>query len=399
MSTAEDGDFRWNHFKKVHNLVIPFQNPEKAIHMTPYVSELKALCQTSVAYCENEKDQMLHSYYAHVTAVNALVLANYYMEVDLCPPEVKKYASIARKYYEICLDENNTCVTSEVKEQMYASYYRALSYGAYFEYYENGCSKIDSMSDMPRYSLYAVALDACSKLSMGRKTKDVEKIQTGLLLFELFDKDIEKPAKTKFLNMVIFVAYHDCISMMEQNAVDFPGLELCWEKSRIISCLQKAIRLLNNKPFITSLQNMLDKYTETKVPKETKASRGTTDNLFFWEAKCGSTKQTFYPRFDLGADDSWVLTYGVKELPTGQQVSSAGNSRLDLSRMRDGPQYKCPWCGNKGLVGCGYCGKLTCYNDRDRHSVCAHCGKRGRIGGSFSGKDMEKSVIASGSGQ
>lgn len=399
MSTAEDGDFRWSHYEKVLNLAAPFQDPEKAIHLTPCVSELEALCKTSVAYCEDEKDQILHNEYALITGLNALVLANYYIEADLRPPEVKKYASIAQEYFKIYLNEDNPYLKSEVKERVYRHYDLLLIYKAYFEYSEKGYLETGPMLDKSSYSLYAAALDACSKLSMGRKTKDVEKIQAGLLLFELFDKDIEIPPETKFLNMVIFVAYHDCISMMEQNAVDFPGLGLGWEKSRVISCLQKAISLLNNKPFITSLQNMLDKYTETKVPKETKASRGTTDNLFFWEAKCGSTKQTFYPRFDLGADDSWVLTYGVKELPTGQRVSSAGNSRLDLSRMRDGPQYKCPWCGNKGFARCGYCGRITCYNVRDRYSVCAHCGKRGRIGGSFSRKDMEKSVIASGSGQ
>lgn len=123
------------------------------------------------------------------------------------------------------------------------------------------------------------------------------------------------------------------------------------------------------------------------------------ENLFFLEAKCGATKQTFYPRYDLGADDSWVLTYGVKELPAGQKVSNTGNSRLDFSDMRDGPQYKCPWCGNHSYTMCGYCGKITCYNGKDRIVVCAYCRKKGRIGGTISQDDMKGIVRASGSGQ
>lgn len=122
-------------------------------------------------------------------------------------------------------------------------------------------------------------------------------------------------------------------------------------------------------------------------------------NLFFLEAKCGATKRTFYPRYDLGAGGSWVLTYGVKELPGGQKVSDTENTRLDFSDMRNGPQYKCPWCGNKSYAMCGHCGKITCYNDRDYIVICAHCGGKGKISGTISQDDMKGIVRATGSGQ
>ncbi|MDO4318733.1 MAG: hypothetical protein Q4C48_11100 [Lachnospiraceae bacterium] len=366
--------------------------PQNAVHMMPYVSEVESLYKTSAAICEDYPDVPA---YAFSAGENALMLANYYVEVDLRPVELSKYALEAYGYFEKYQrsDEFNKGLDKEEKDVLGSFCWRSLAYVAYVAYSEKRYEDTRTLLNKSEVNLYVLALGACAQLRMGRETKDIEKIRTGIALFESLDDNLDAPAKTKFQNMVFFTAYHDCISMMEQNAEEFPGCNLCWEKSRIVSCLQKAIGLLDNKPFILSLQNMLDQYTKTKE------TTGTTENLFFWEAQCGTAKQTFYPRFDLGADDSWVLTYGVKELPTGQQVSSAENSRLELSKMRNGPQYKCPWCGNKELAWCGSCGKMTCYNGVDRHSVCSYCGERGRIKGGLSRKEMKGSIIASGSGQ
>lgn len=106
------------------------------------------------------------------------------------------------------------------------------------------------------------------------------------------------------------------------------------------------------------------------------------DNLFFLELKCEKTHSTFYARYDLAADDRWVITYGVKNLPAGTGGLSQKNVNRDISDVRWGPQYKCPDCGNRGFVRCGKCGKLTCYSNEGRFT-CAHCGNSGNVEGSI----------------
>lgn len=112
------------------------------------------------------------------------------------------------------------------------------------------------------------------------------------------------------------------------------------------------------------------------------------DNLFFLEVKCAKCKDIFYARFDFAADDIWVLTYGLKNLPAGEKISS-GTSQADISNMRTGPQYKCPYCGNKAFVRCGACSKLTCYDSNGRF-VCMHCGNSGEVKGTIEKIDITK---------
>lgn len=104
--------------------------------------------------------------------------------------------------------------------------------------------------------------------------------------------------------------------------------------------------------------------------------------LFFLKAKCASTNRDFYIRHDFAADDRWVLTYGVKELPGGENVSGAG-MEVDYTTARTGPQYKCPYCGMKNFVRCGKCGKYTCHpgGAENKYFKCAHCGHEGEISG------------------
>lgn len=113
------------------------------------------------------------------------------------------------------------------------------------------------------------------------------------------------------------------------------------------------------------------------------------DNLFFLEVKCCKTKNTFYARFDYAADDCWALTYGLKNLPVGEKVSTGG-SQQDISNMRTGPQYKCPFCGNVGFVKCNSCGKLTCY-DQSGYFNCAYCSNSGTVSGHIEKIDVTNS--------
>lgn len=123
------------------------------------------------------------------------------------------------------------------------------------------------------------------------------------------------------------------------------------------------------------------------------------DNLFFLEAKCIKCRKLFYPRYDLGADNAWVLTYGKKELPVGQRADAGNVVRFNVTKMRNGPQYKCPWCGNRGYVRCGVCHNITCYNNNFNEFTCAYCGNSGNVTGVISGDELNNSIKTSGNGQ
>lgn len=123
------------------------------------------------------------------------------------------------------------------------------------------------------------------------------------------------------------------------------------------------------------------------------------NNLFFLEAKCIKYGKVFYPRYDLGADDAWVLTYGEKALPVGQKVGAENVIKFTEKKIRNGPQYKCPWCGNKGYVHCGSCHNITCYNADFNEFTCAYCGNSGEVTGVISNEELNNNIKVSGYGQ
>ncbi len=105
------------------------------------------------------------------------------------------------------------------------------------------------------------------------------------------------------------------------------------------------------------------------------------DNLFFLEAKCVHTNNTFYIRFDKAAGGVWCQTYGVKFAPQSTTGTSYNKMEIDISKTTIGPQYKCPHCGNSSYVRCGTCGKITCKPGNTKDFTCAHCGKTGVVNG------------------
>ena len=106
---------------------------------------------------------------------------------------------------------------------------------------------------------------------------------------------------------------------------------------------------------------------------------------------CVRTHRTFYARYDFAYDGVWVLTYGLKDMPSDKSGSSgsSGISKIDLSNSRTGPQYKCPYCGNTEFVLCGKCKKLTCYSGSGNF-VCDHCGNTGEVSGTIESLEGDK---------
>lgn len=104
----------------------------------------------------------------------------------------------------------------------------------------------------------------------------------------------------------------------------------------------------------------------------------------FIPINCVSTHKTFYARYDYAYDNKWVLTYGLKSIPSDSSggISTGNMSKIDMSNTRVGPQYKCPYCGNYDFVRCGRCHKLTCYSGSGKF-VCDHCGNTGDVNGTI----------------
>lgn len=101
----------------------------------------------------------------------------------------------------------------------------------------------------------------------------------------------------------------------------------------------------------------------------------------FLKILCVQEKKSFHARYDFAADDRWVLTYGIKDAGFSDIHNSDGNSKkIDIGQSRTGPQYRCPYCGNKDYVRCGKCKKLTCYSG-DGDFECASCGNIGTVTG------------------
>lgn len=104
----------------------------------------------------------------------------------------------------------------------------------------------------------------------------------------------------------------------------------------------------------------------------------------FLSINCIDTHSRFYARYDFSYDEMWVLSYGVKEIPqdTLGNCNSVESAKIDLLKSRIGPQYKCPFCGNKEFVRCGKCAKLTCYSGMGMFK-CDYCGNTGNVDGTI----------------
>lgn len=70
-------------------------------------------------------------------------------------------------------------------------------------------------------------------------------------------------------------------------------------------------------------------------------------------------------------------THGVSTM------QSSGLKTLDLSNgLIAGRTYHCPICGNKYIVRCGKCHRITCYDGKGRFK-CAYCENSGQVSGTI----------------
>lgn len=64
---------------------------------------------------------------------------------------------------------------------------------------------------------------------------------------------------------------------------------------------------------------------------------------------------------------------------------------LNLSNgLAAGRTYHCPICGNKDIVRCGKCHRITCYNGKGKFK-CAYCGNSGQVSGTIQSVEIYSS--------
>jgi len=105
---------------------------------------------------------------------------------------------------------------------------------------------------------------------------------------------------------------------------------------------------------------------------------------FVLPVNCCNVHSKFYARYDTDYYGDWVLTYGLKTVLTDVGIEQNGSNSfdIDISNSKLGPQYRCPYCGNKEFVRCGSCKKYTCYSGNGRF-ICDHCGSTGEVTGTI----------------
>jgi len=102
-------------------------------------------------------------------------------------------------------------------------------------------------------------------------------------------------------------------------------------------------------------------------------------NTVFIETKCSKTKKNYWMRYDYSADDLWIWTYCYTTLPANEANRGSENINFPVSNnglgFFSGPQnHGCPWCGDKGWVHCGKCGRYYC-KGHSKEWECPWCGK------------------------
>lgn len=96
-------------------------------------------------------------------------------------------------------------------------------------------------------------------------------------------------------------------------------------------------------------------------------------------AKCRNSHRTFGIRIERRLDNVWYCTWAFPISEIGASNEGYGSAMIS-GRVDLDPEYPgCPYCGSRGWVSCGNCGKLTCWGNEERFFSCAWCGNSGEV--------------------
>lgn len=106
-------------------------------------------------------------------------------------------------------------------------------------------------------------------------------------------------------------------------------------------------------------------------------------------ARCSKTGRDFLIRLEYEKSAWWMVYATEQSLPPPDQ-SSSGGTKLSLEDgLYVGDDYACPYCGNRSIVRCGSCGRITCVKDRGNF-ICGYCGNFGEIKGYITDVQVER---------
>ncbi len=110
--------------------------------------------------------------------------------------------------------------------------------------------------------------------------------------------------------------------------------------------------------------------------------KGKTEEVM--PARCVITKEDFDILLDKVKGRLTMIGSKRSEYTSSQMSKNRkGMKAIDLSNGLDtGRTYHCPICGNKHIVKCGRCHRITCY-DGSGHFTCAYCGNKGEVSGTM----------------
>lgn len=107
-------------------------------------------------------------------------------------------------------------------------------------------------------------------------------------------------------------------------------------------------------------------------------------------AKCCKAHTEFIIRLEHDKN-GWCMVYATN-LDSGLSSGAVKNINDELQfddGLYVGNDYACPHCGNKSIVRCGNCGRITC-DDGGKYFTCEYCNESGEITGKMTSAYVEQ---------
>jgi hypothetical protein len=103
------------------------------------------------------------------------------------------------------------------------------------------------------------------------------------------------------------------------------------------------------------------------------------NNVVIVPAKCQHTGKMYGIRTER-RNNGWHMNWAFELLEEEAVRENFGEETIS-GRVVIDPEYPgCLYCGGKGFVHCGKCGKLSCWDEEEVLFSCHHCGHTGEIG-------------------
>ena len=96
-------------------------------------------------------------------------------------------------------------------------------------------------------------------------------------------------------------------------------------------------------------------------------------------AKCRKSHRMYGIRIERRMNNVWYCTWAFPISETSASNEGYGSTMIS-GRVETAPEYPgCPYCGARGWVNCGNCGKLTCWGNDEKYFTCTWCGNSGEV--------------------